>query len=131
MGMSLQSSYSETPAVAFPGQLLAGPSLKEVAKNGEPTASIPFATPVAYKPAGATSDMDVTIPANATDRLKGIAFRSDGFERAWTDNAGTQGALDANGILPGILFDLARQGEMFVLCHTGCAPGDRLFVSFS
>jgi hypothetical protein len=130
MSMSLQTTYLDTPPVAFQGQLVVGPSLKETVKNAD-TVSIPFGSPVFYKPSGATSDNDVTLPANSTDILRGFSFRSDGFERAWTDDIGTQGDLDGTGIRTGKLFDIVRVGTLWTVCHTGCVPKDRLFIAFN
>lgn len=129
--MALQTTYSDSPPIAFPGQLLVGHDRKETARNAEASASIPFGTPVAYKTTGAVTEFDVAIPSSAADRLRGIAFRTDGLSRAWSDDQGTRGDLDAVGIRPGKLFDIATAGEIMVPCQTGCSPGDRLFVSFS
>jgi hypothetical protein len=129
--MALQTTYNDSPAVAFQGQLLVGPEKKDTARNAEASASIPFGTPVVYKPSGAVTDFDVTIPANSTDKLRGFSFRTDGFSRAFTDDQGTQGDIDATGIRTGKFFDLARWGEIWVPCQTGCVPGDRLFVCYS
>lgn len=128
--MALQTSYSQTPATAFIGQLANGFSIKEAAKN-EDTVSIPFGSPVVFKPSGATSDIDVCLPANSSDNLKGILFRTDGYEPAWTDSQGTHGQLDSVGLIVGTLMDIARAGLVYVTCITGCVPGDRAFVSYA
>lgn len=131
MSMALQTDFSQNPVAGYAGTLDSGPSVKWTAKNAESSASIPFGMPVAFKPSGATSDQDVTIPANSTDNLMGILFRSDAYSMAWTDKFGTHGALDATGVVAGQLMDIARSGRILVTCTTGCVPGDRLYVSYS
>ena len=131
MSMNLQTAYTETPPVAFQGQLYSTPKRTIPAKQAEASAHVPFGMPLAYKPSGATTDLDATIPANSTDVLMGILYRSDAYAPAWTDSNGTQGELDSTGLLPGVMMDLLEDGELWVTCQTGCSPGDRLYVSYS
>lgn len=127
---SLQSSYSETPAVAFQGQLVRKGRILP-GKNAEASASMPFGTAVAFKPSGATSDFDVTLPANSNDQIKGLTLRTDSYAPAWTADGGTFGELDSTGIKTGVFMDLLHEGIAWVPCVTGCAPGDRLFVCYA
>lgn len=131
MSMNLQTTYLETPAIAFQGQLIRK-DVTRPAKNADAgNAHMPFGLPVVFKPSGATSDIDVSVPANSTDNLYGIVYRTDSYAPAWTDVNGTQGEMDGTGILPGVIMDVLTDGEIWVKCQTGCNPGDRLFVSYS
>jgi hypothetical protein len=130
MGVALQSSYTDKPAFAFPGTLGAGPHFKLPGKNTEASASIPFGTAVAFKPAP-TTDIDVYLPAAGTDKIKGILYRSDSYARSWTDDAGTHGELDSTGVLPGVIMDLLVSGLIWVTCEDGCNVNDHLFVRYA
>lgn len=129
MSMNLQTTYSETPAAAFQGQLIRKDQVRP-AKNAD-TAHMLFGSPVVFKPSGGTSDIDVTVPANSSDILYGIVYRTDSYAPAWTDSSGTQGEMDSTGILPNVIMDVLTDGEIWVKCTTACAPGDRLYVSYS
>ena len=131
MSQSLQTSYSTTPASALPGQLDGSDSVIRPGKNAS-GASLPFGSILVYKP-GATSDDDMAAPANSTDKVAGFLHHKDSYAPKWIDlNGTTQGQLDpAAGILDGSLIDVAREGRIWVKCHTGCTPGQPLFVAYS
>lgn len=130
MSMTLQSSYTLVPGTFLLGTVDAAYGLLIVgAKNANASASIPIGSPVAYKPSGATSDIDATTPANASDKIMGITIRSDSQGRAWTDENGTHGELDSVGVLVGVIVPVLRRGRVFVTCTTGCLPSQPLFVS--
>jgi hypothetical protein len=127
--MTLQSTYSDKPAIGYQGQLDAGPNDKWTMLNAD-SVSIPFGTPLAQKPSP-TTDLDARIPAASTDQLAGILFRSDGYDPSWTDASGTYGALDSTGVRAGQLIDVLRKGRILVKAQTAVAPGDRLYVSYT
>lgn len=128
---TLQSSYSQTPATALVGQTRLGAKMTTF-KNANSSASMPIGQPVCYKPSGAASDLDATTPANSTDKVVGIIALTPDYAPAYTDLQGTvHGELDATGIVKGALFSVVREGWVYVLCHTGCVPGDRLFVCYA
>src|ERR1051326_898566 len=128
---SLQSSYAQNPPAALFGQTRVGAKCTTM-KNAEASASIPIASAVVYKPSGATSDLDATLPANSTDKVAGIVAQSDDYAPAYTDLQGNvHGQLDATGIVKGALMNVVRDGWVWVKCHTGSVPGDRLFVAYN
>jgi len=129
--ITLQNTYSQLPSVALVGTVRLGPSEVGTTKNTNAAASIPIGAPVAYKPAGATSDMDVTTPANATDVVMGIVMHSDDYSLQIIDKDGTRGELDATGIVVGALMDTLMEGWIYVTTVQAVKPGDRLFVSYA
>lgn len=132
MGSALQTTFDETPPKAFIGTLDGSRfSNKSTAINAEASASIPFGTPIAWKPSSALSDLDSTIPANSTDKLRGIVYRTDGYMPAFTDRHGTHGQLGADGLVPKTVMEIARAGRIFVKCKTGCSPGQPVYISYS
>ena len=128
LSAGLQTTYTETPPVALQGQLVHKVTILP-GKNND-AASMPFGTAVAFKPSGATSDFDVTFPANSTDQIKGIVLRGE-YARAWTDDVGTFGELDSTGVKVGFMMDLLVEGIVWVNCITGCSPGDRGWVCYA
>lgn len=132
MSQSLQTSYSIAPASALPGQLDGSSKDVRPGKN-QSGASLPFGSILVYKPSGATSDIDMASPANSTDKIAGFLHHADSYAPIWTDLNGTvQGDLDpAAGIVNGALIDVSREGRIWVKCHTGCTPGQPLFVAYS
>jgi hypothetical protein len=131
MSMALQTTYTDTPPIAFPGTLGAGPRVTLPAKQAEASVSVPFGTAMAFRPSGATSDLDATLPANSTDTIMGILYRSNGYAPSWTDSNGTQGELDSVGVRPGTLIDLLCEGMIYVTCEDGCSPASRLWVRYT
>jgi len=129
MSMTLQSSYNDSPSGPSAGSLDGGPAVKSSYKQAD-TVSIPFGFPIAFKPSP-TTDQDVYVPAASTDKIAGFLFRSDAYSRSWTDENGTHGELDSTGVRPGFMINGARKGRIRVPCHTGCVPGDRLFVAYN
>lgn len=132
MGSALQTSYSDAPVKAFIGQLDANRHAnKSTGRNHEAATRMPFGMPVVYDPAGAESDLDVTIPANSTDRLKGIVYRTDGYMPGFSDAHGDHGQLFSDGLAVGVIMDIARAGRIWVKCMTGCAPGDGVHIAYA
>lgn len=131
LSASLQSSYAQSPATAIVGQTRLH-AKETTAKNANTSASMPIGQAVVYKPSGATSDLDVTTPANSTDKVFGFVTYRDDYAPAWTDLQGNvHGQLDSTGIVKGALLNVIREGWIWVLCHTGCAPSDRLYVCYA
>lgn len=130
MSMSLQSTYNAAPAIGYEGMLQGNsPSHKRTYKNAEASASIPFGKAVVYKISAPDTDLDVLLPAAASDKVAGIVIHSHDYGRAWTDADGNvHGELDSTGLRPGTLMSVLRQGVILVKVPTGCAVGDRLWV---
>jgi hypothetical protein len=131
LSSSLQSSYSQNPPAALFGQTRLG-SKETTMKNANASGSMPIGQAVVFKPSGATSDLDAATPANSTDKVAGILAFSDDYAPAWTDLQGqVHGQLDSTGVVVGALINVVREGWVYVKCHTGCVPGDRLFVCYA
>jgi hypothetical protein len=125
----LQTTFNDIQTPAFIGSLSGKPQDCDPMINAD-VVSMPFGTPVAYKPSP-TTDLDGYIPAASTDRIAGILFRSDAYSRAWTDENGSHGELDGTGVTAGSVMQVARKGKIYVTCVTGCTPGDRVFISYA
>lgn len=130
MTATLQTTFNDAPATAFIGQLdTSRHANKSTARNSDIVA-MPFGTPIVWDPAGALSDLDATIPANSTDKLRGIVYRTDSYMPGFTDSSGTHGEF-LNGVLPGVNMDVARAGRIFVKTMQAVAPGDPAFISYA
>lgn len=130
--ISLQTSYSQLPTAALIGTVRLGPREVTTMKNaGASLVSIPIGAPVAYKPSGATSDLDAALPVNSTDNVMGIVMHSDDYSPYVTDKDGTRGELDAVGIRAGAFMNVLLEGWIWVQTVQAVKPGDRLFVSYA
>ncbi len=129
MAMSVQTSISTAPAIGYAGMLDSGPCDIVTGISGESSASIPFGKAVVWDPSGPVSDYHVTLPANQSDKVRGLVVHSHAYARAWTDaDAVVHGQLDGTGLLPGTSLSLLRKGRMLVVAASAVSPGDRLYV---
>ena len=134
--MSVQTSFSDTPAIAFAGMLADGAENDLITLlNAESSASMAFGSAVAFKPSG-TYDSDGTVPANSTDKIAGILVHSHAHARqvslVGTDgNTTTMGDLSTTGVAPGGKLDILRKGRVWITTVTACVPGDRGYVSYN
>jgi hypothetical protein len=121
--MSVQTSYSNDFAVAYNGQLVRASDGGIMSGVSADSADIPFGRAVAWDPSAPASDMDMTLPANATDKIVGIVLRSHAY------GIYPYGDLDVDtGVKPGGILNVLTVGELWVVCEDGCVPGDRLWV---
>lgn len=130
--LPLQTTYTAFPPIAIAGLLESADNGRDIAtlKNAD-TVSIPFGSPVAYKPSPAT-DKDAYLPALSTDKVAGIVAHSNAYARVWTDQNGNSfGDLDAVGLVVGVMMNVLKRGKIAVVSFTGNAVGDRLFVAFA
>lgn len=130
--MSVQTSYTDFPAIAIPGQL-ADDAFNDLITmfNANSSAAMPFGIAVAFKPSP-TYDTDGATPANSTDKIAGILVHSHAHERTFTlPDGSTAGDLSATGLTVGAKLDVLRKGRVFVITQQAVAVGDRLFVCYS
>lgn len=129
MAMTVQSTFSDNPAIGFAGTLDSNLAHDVVTmKNAEASASIAFGRAVKFKDT-VTTDKDAVLPAAETDTVLGIVIRSETYDPAWTDMDGTvHGLLDSTGVKPGGWLNVLRRGRILVVCEDGCEAGDKLWV---
>lgn len=129
MAMTVQSSFSDGPAIGYAGTLDSNLAHDVITmKNAEASASIAFGRAVKFKDT-VTSDKDAVLPAAETDKILGIVLRSDTYGVAWTDLDGnTYGQLDSTGVKPGAFLNVLRRGRVLVVCEDAVEAGDKLWV---
>lgn len=128
--MANQTTYSSLPAIGFSG-MQAVPDRNDylALKNVEASASIPMGNAVKLDLSSPESDYSALLPASENDVIIGIVAFSQTYDRAWIDADGvTHGDLDATGIRPGSMMQVATRGRLLVQCDSGCVPGDHLWV---
>jgi hypothetical protein len=129
MAMTVQSSFSNGPAIGYAGTLDSNLAHDVITmKNAEASASIAFGRAVKFKDTVST-DKDAVLPALETDTILGIVLRSDTYGVAWTDLSGnTYGQLDSTGVKPGAFMNVLRRGRVLVVCEDAVEAGDKLWV---
>lgn len=129
MAMSVQTAISTNPAIGYAGMLDSGAHDIVSGISGETAASIPFGVAVVWDPAAPVSDIHCTLPANQTDKVRGIVVHRHYYARVWTDaNGNDHGELDADGLRPGVSLNILRKGRILVRAEKAVSPGDRLYV---
>jgi hypothetical protein len=132
--MSVQTSYSKNPSVAFPGVLYdVGPHDIITGVNRD-VISMPFGTVVAAKTSSPTSDFDAILPASSGAYPMGIVVHSHDYARVFTDAQGNVvGELDSVGLKPGAILQVLRKGRIWVLTEDGSvlAFQSRLYTRYS
>jgi hypothetical protein len=130
--MSVQTTYSNFPAVAFAGQLATMEDTDIITGFNEDTSDMPFGIAVSYK-ASPTYNTDMTLPVTSGGaKVAGILIHSHAHERQYSLPDGTlAGDLAAGGLVPGAKLDILRRGRVWVITQQAVAVGDRLFVCFS
>ncbi len=123
-----QTTYTAFPPIAFAGQREGNAADDVITGKNVDTGNMPFGIGVVWKTSGATSDIDMLLPAAQSDLVAGIVVHSHTHPLAWTDSSGTHGELTSTGLVPNTLFNLLRRGKIAVPCASGCKPSDRLFV---
>lgn len=118
MALNLQTTYSESPAIGFPGQLADnGPYDAITMINKEASATMVFGRAVNFE--GSTRDKGALNPDATTDKIAGVVLRSLAY---------APDTLVDDGVPAGGTVSVARKGRIYVLCENGCVPGDRLHV---
>ena len=127
--MPVQTAYPDyalaTAGVAFPGLLADNGDdvgIKPMI-NAEASIQLAFGEPVARYLAGGPATAKRL--AGSTDIVAGIVVHSNAYSNA------PGGDLGATGLLPGAMMNVLRSGRIWATCTTGCAIGDRLFVSYA
>jgi len=130
--MSIQTTFTDMPSASFAGLLADGDDHRVWPMKNADTVSIPFGKAVAFKPSGATSDQDATLPANSTDIIAGIVVKSDQYDRTYSlAGGGTGGELDAVGLVVNAMLNVLTEGVVWATCEDGCTPGLRLWVRYT
>lgn len=129
MAMSVQTTFSDAPAIGYAGTLDSNLAHDVITMlNAEASASIAFGRAVKFKDT-VTTDKDAVLPAAETDSILGIVLRADTYSVAWTDLDGTvHGQLDSTGIKPGNFMNVLRRGRVLVVCEDAVEAGDKLWV---
>lgn len=120
--MPMQTSYDDAPAAAVEGQLACRYNEAEIDScyNADAVA-INWGRGVEW--ASGTDEKAVKLPNAETDKIKGITVRSHSIA------PDPRGELDdTDGVKVGGQLNVLRKGSLWVKVHTGCAPGDRLWV---
>lgn len=124
----VQTTYTAFPAIAYAGQREGTANDDVQSGKNVDTGNMPFGIGVVWKTSGATSDIDMKLPATQNDLVSGIVVHSHTHPIQWTDSSGSHGELAATGLVPNVIFNLLRRGKIAVPVATGCKPSDRLFV---
>ena len=127
--MPVQTTYTDyalaTAGVPFAGMLADNGDdvgIKPMI-NAEASAQIAFGEPVARYAAGGPATAKKL--ATSADIVAGIVVQSNAYSNA------PGGDLGTTGLNPGAMMNVLRSGRIWALCTTGCAIGDRLFVSYT
>lgn len=117
--MAVQSTYTEEPAIAFAGMLgdFTEPETLTLVNN-EASAEIKFGLAVKFDAAG--DDQDALILTAITNDVAGLLIHDHRYAK-------TSG-LGATGVAAGEPMSILRKGRMWVLCESGCVPGDRMHI---
>lgn len=131
--MSVQTTYSVNPAIAFAGQKADNSSFDVDSMISTDTSSIPFGVFVASDSAsGAAGDQSAKMPAASGAVLMGVLMHSFDYARTWTDPSGTtHGELDSTGLKAGAHLNVMRRGRIYVTSETAAAVGDPVHVRYS
>lgn len=130
--MSIQTTFNDMPSTAFAGLMTDGDDHRIYPMKNADVVSMPFGRAVAFKPSGATTDQDATLPANSTDLVAGILVKSDQYDRTYSlAGGGTGGELDATGLVVGAMLNIMTEGTVWAICEDGCTPGLRLWIRYS
>ena len=128
--MGVQAIYPDyalvNAGVPFPGLLADnGHGVRGIKMmyNAESVSQIAFGEPVARFLAGGPAAAKRL--AATTDIVAGILLQTN------TASNAPGGDLGAIGLLPGAFMNVMRSGRVWATCTTGCAIGDRLFVSYA
>lgn len=115
--MSVQTTYSINPAVAFSGQKAdTGNDDCLSFVNGEASAEIRFGAVVCQ----GTAVNEAILPVDANSEALGIVVHSHAYHK--TQELGT------TGLKPNVPMSVMRKGRIWVLCRSGCTAGDRLYA---
>lgn len=130
MAMTVQTTFSRDPAIGYAGMLDSNVDHDILTMvNAEASASIAFGKGLVFK-GSATTDKDAVLPSAQTNPVAGILAHSHNYAAAWTDvtSGTTYGELDGTGLKPGAELNVVRRGRILVVCASGCALGDKLYI---
>lgn len=107
--MAPQTTYSDTPAVAFAGMVADGcaPDIVTMV-NSESSAEIPFG--VGVEKNSTTVPRTCKLPNAETDVISGLVVHSHAYARG---RQGAQGELGDTGVKPGGVLNILRRGRMW------------------
>lgn len=122
---SVQTTYGTRLTQALEGALADNGAYDAVALyNAEASANISFGKAVKF---GAT-DSAALLPSAETDKIVGIVLRHDAYSVGPDGDLITSGTEWTNGLRPGAMMSVLRQGRMWAIARTAVTPGDRLWV---
>lgn len=117
--MSVQTTFNQNATQGYSGTQVGNrqPSI-ETMRNAETSAEIPFG--VAVKHSSATDEQAARLlTAITTEAIAGIVVHSHSYD---------QSQLGDDGVKPGALLNVMRQGRLLVICEDGCDVNDPLHI---
>lgn len=123
--MPKQLVYNDLFDQGFSGQQLSAPA-DGVFTMVNNEASNPFAFGFAVIFEGSTEDKGALLPSSETDLVAGLVVHSHAYGD--TQLIASPSAQAEDGIAPGQLVNVMREGRMLVRVGTAVTPGDRLWV---
>ena len=123
--MAVQSTYNESPAIAYAGMLADGGGDHHVAamRNDESTAALGFGQAVIY--ADTSDPLSATLPTAESDVVAGIVVHSHAIAQSDLADA-TSTAIAGPG--PDTIVNVLRKGRIWVTVEDNVVVGDRLWV---
>lgn len=118
--MPVQTTFTTTPTAAISGQLADNSANECLPRyNEEASAEVKFGAAVKF----GTTDYGALLPAAETDKIIGIVIHSHAYTKGFTG-----AELGDTGVKPKGNLSVLRRGRVWVICRSGCVPGDRLWV---
>lgn len=128
--MSVQTSVTTAPSVAFAGMLADDAQNDIITAVNNDVVSMPFGIVVSVMTSSPTSDKSVVLPTASLETLAGIVVHRHNYERTFTLPDGTvAGELDSVGLVAGTTMSILRRGRIFVQVMQAVAVGDRPWVN--
>jgi hypothetical protein len=115
--MTVQSTYSDNPAVAYAGMIGTGgpePTFRTM-RNNEATAEMPFGVAVVFEES--TDDQGALLPDAITELVAGIVVHSHAYAK--------DEQLGDDGVKPTNMISVMTSGRIWVQVEEAVAPGDR------
>ncbi len=117
-----QTTIPTSLQVAIAGQLAdTNDNMTVVGVSGEASAEIPFGVMVCK---GSTDDAHILVAAS-TAKLTGVLVHQHTYDN------GPNGSLGTTGLKPKAVFDVLRQGTIYVLVEEAVVAQDRAFVRYA
>jgi len=120
--MSVQTTYTTSPAIALEGQRYPTQGEDIISMvNREASAEMDFGLAVVWEvPEGGTEDAGALAPDAIDEIVAGILVHSHAYAKP--------DQLGDDGVKPGEKLSVMRKGKIWVKPEDAVAPGDRLFI---